>query len=111
MEQSDLASNDATVDTMFGDMKGKEVRLHEGASSDGYLAHIFRHMAKELFNEDGCLSGRGQAQVEDWHTDRALLWQMEGIYAAIPVWPLENSAHVQELYQKWLGWGGGGDSP
>ncbi|ELK26144.1 Nuclear prelamin A recognition factor [Myotis davidii] len=33
-------------------MKEKEVRLHEGASSEGYLAHIFRRMAKELFNED-----------------------------------------------------------
>nr|KAF6308045.1 hypothetical protein mMyoMyo1_008837 [Myotis myotis] len=52
MEQSDLASNDATVDTLFRDRKEKEVRLHEGASSDGYLAHIFRHMAKELFNKD-----------------------------------------------------------
>nr|KAF6378964.1 hypothetical protein mMyoMyo1_009837 [Myotis myotis] len=52
MEQSDLASNDATVATLFGDMKEKEVRLHEGASSDGYLVHIFRHIAKELFNED-----------------------------------------------------------
>ncbi|XP_059563534.1 nuclear prelamin A recognition factor-like [Myotis daubentonii] len=52
MEQSDLASNDTAVDTLFGDMEEKEVRLREGASSDGYLAHIFRHMAKELFNED-----------------------------------------------------------
>ncbi|KAK1334922.1 hypothetical protein QTO34_004494 [Cnephaeus nilssonii] len=52
MEQSDLTSNDAAVDTLFGDMKEEEVRLHEGASSDGYLAHIFRHTAKELFNED-----------------------------------------------------------
>ncbi|KAK1339238.1 hypothetical protein QTO34_019916 [Cnephaeus nilssonii] len=33
-------------------MKEEEVRLHEGASSIGYLAHIFRHMAKELFNKD-----------------------------------------------------------
>nr|KAF6369778.1 hypothetical protein mMyoMyo1_013677 [Myotis myotis] len=52
MEQSDLASNDTAVDTLFGDMKEKEVRLHEGASSNGYLAHIFRHMAKELLSED-----------------------------------------------------------
>ncbi|ELK26394.1 Nuclear prelamin A recognition factor [Myotis davidii] len=52
MEQSDLASSDAAVDTLFGDMKEKEVRLHEGASSDGYLAHIFRHKAEELFNKD-----------------------------------------------------------
>nr|KAF6360367.1 hypothetical protein mMyoMyo1_013676 [Myotis myotis] len=52
MEQSDLTSNDAAVDTLFGDKKGKEMRLHESASSDGYLAHILRHMAKDLFNED-----------------------------------------------------------
>ncbi|KAK1344062.1 hypothetical protein QTO34_014621 [Cnephaeus nilssonii] len=30
MEPSDLALNDATVDTLFGDMKEKEVRLHYG---------------------------------------------------------------------------------
>lgn len=36
----------------FGDLKEEEVRRHEGASSDGYLAHVFRHAAKELFNED-----------------------------------------------------------
>uniref|UniRef100_G1PXR6 Iron hydrogenase large subunit C-terminal domain-containing protein n=1 Tax=Myotis lucifugus TaxID=59463 RepID=G1PXR6_MYOLU len=52
MEQSDLTSNDAAMDTRFGDMKEEEVRLHEGSSSDRYLVHIFRHMAKELFNED-----------------------------------------------------------
>ncbi|ELK33669.1 Nuclear prelamin A recognition factor [Myotis davidii] len=40
IEQSDLASK--AVDTLFGDMKEKEVRLHEGASSDGYQKHIFR---------------------------------------------------------------------
>uniref|UniRef100_G1Q198 Iron hydrogenase large subunit C-terminal domain-containing protein n=1 Tax=Myotis lucifugus TaxID=59463 RepID=G1Q198_MYOLU len=155
MEQ-DLASNNAAVDTLFGDMKEEEVRLHEGASSDGYLAHIFRLFNKDvgvltyrtLRNKDfqevtlerdgevllrfeaaygfrniqvvlklqrdkfpchfvevlactGCLSGRGQAQAEDEHADRALLWQMEGIYAAIPVWPPESS-HMQELYQEWL---------
>ncbi|EPQ15374.1 Nuclear prelamin A recognition factor [Myotis brandtii] len=44
--------NAAPMDTLFGDMKEEEVRLHEGASSDGYLVHIFRHTAKELFNED-----------------------------------------------------------
>ncbi|KAK1343722.1 hypothetical protein QTO34_014275 [Cnephaeus nilssonii] len=33
-------------------MKEEEVRLHEGGSSVGHLAHILRHMAKELFNED-----------------------------------------------------------
>ncbi|KAK1346417.1 hypothetical protein QTO34_000273 [Cnephaeus nilssonii] len=177
MEHSYLTLNDAVMDSLFGDTK-KEVRLHDGVSSDGYLAHIFRHMAKELFNEDvgvltyrtlrnkdfqevtlerdgeadtlstkpnwsgqfcyalklltafrtsrsgpeavegqvplpfhggpvlrwGYLSGRGQAQAEDRCADRALLRQMEGIYAAIPVSPPETSVHVQELYQEWLGW-------
>ncbi|ELK23977.1 Nuclear prelamin A recognition factor [Myotis davidii] len=52
MEQSDLALNDTAMDTLFGDMKEEEVRLHEGASSGGYQAQIFRHMAKALFNKD-----------------------------------------------------------
>ncbi|XP_036919662.1 nuclear prelamin A recognition factor [Sturnira hondurensis] len=170
MEQSDLSTEDAAVDTLFGDRKEEEVRRHASASSDGHLAHVFRHAAKELFDEDvgevtyrtlrnkdlqevtleksgevllrfaaaygfrnlqnvvlklkkgrlpfhfvevlacagGCLSGRGQAQAEDGRADRALLRQMEGIYAAIPVRPPESSAHVQELYQEWLG---GADSP
>uniref|UniRef100_G1PYU1 Iron hydrogenase large subunit C-terminal domain-containing protein n=1 Tax=Myotis lucifugus TaxID=59463 RepID=G1PYU1_MYOLU len=169
MEQSDLASNDAAVDTLFGDKKEKDMRLHESASSDGYLAHILRHMAKDLFNEDvgvlthgtlrnkdfqevtlerdeevllrfeaaygfetsrsgpeavrgkfpyhfvevlplhggpglcqACLSSRDQAQVDNGFADRALLRQMEGIYATIPVWPLETNTHVQELYQEQL---------
>lgn len=51
----------------------------------------------------GCLSGRGQAHTEDGRADRALLRQMEGIYAAIPVRPPETSTHVQELYEEWLG--------
>lgn len=36
----------------FGDLREEELRRHDGASSDGHLAHIFRHAAKELFNED-----------------------------------------------------------
>ncbi|XP_007957979.1 nuclear prelamin A recognition factor [Orycteropus afer afer] len=52
MEQSDLAVKDATVDTLFGDLKEEEVRRHDGAISDGYLAHVFRHAAKELFGEE-----------------------------------------------------------
>ncbi|KAF6095693.1 nuclear prelamin A recognition factor [Phyllostomus discolor] len=170
MEQSDPCGKDAAVDTLFGDREAEEVRRHDGAGSDGHLAHVFRHAAKELFDEDvgevtyrtlrnkdfqevtlersgevllrfaaaygfrnlqnvvlklkkgrlpfhfvevlacagGCLSGRGQAQAEDGRVDRALLRQMEGIYAALPVRPPETSAHVQELYQEWLG---GADSP
>ncbi|CAO2646476.1 Nuclear prelamin A recognition factor [Lemmus lemmus] len=150
--------------TKFGDVKEVAVRRHDGVSSDGHLAHVFRHAARELFGEHveeityralrnkdfhevtlekngevllrfaaaygfrniqnmilklkkgkfpyhfvevlacprGCLNGRGQAQTEDGHTDRALLQQMEGIYSGIPVRPPESSAHVQELYQEWL---------
>uniref|UniRef100_A0A8D1JRE0 Iron hydrogenase small subunit domain-containing protein n=1 Tax=Sus scrofa TaxID=9823 RepID=A0A8D1JRE0_PIG len=51
MEQSDLSVRDAALDTLFGDVR-EEVRRHDGASSDGCLAHIFRHAAKELFDED-----------------------------------------------------------
>lgn len=36
----------------FGGLKEEEVRRHDGASSDGYLAHVFRHAAKQLFDED-----------------------------------------------------------
>ncbi|XP_049716389.1 nuclear prelamin A recognition factor [Elephas maximus indicus] len=164
MEQSELSVKEAAVDTLFGDLKEEEVRRHDGASSDGYLAHVFRHAAKELFGEDvekvtcralrnkdfqevtlekegevvlrfaavygfrniqnmilklkkgkfpyhfvevlacpgGCLHGRGQAQAEDGHVDKALLRQMEGIYADIPVRPPETSEHVQMLYREWL---------
>ncbi|OBS70999.1 hypothetical protein A6R68_00496 [Neotoma lepida] len=139
MEQSDFSVKDTAVDTLFGDVKEVAVRRHDGVSSDGHLAHVFRHAAKELFGEHveeitypygfrniqnmilklkkgkfpyhfvevlacprGCLNGRGQAQREDGHTDRALLRQMEGIYSSIPVRPPESSAHVQELYQEWL---------
>ncbi|XP_073877144.1 nuclear prelamin A recognition factor isoform X3 [Macaca fascicularis] len=164
MDQGDLSVKDAAVDTLFGDLKEDKVTRHDGASSDGHLAHIFRHAAKELFNEDveevtyralrnkdfqevtlekngevvlrfaaaygfrniqnmilklkkgkfpyhfvevlacagGCLNGRGQAQTPDGHADKALLRQMEGIYADIPVRRPESSAHMQELYQEWL---------
>lgn len=32
-------------------MKEVAVRRHDGVSSDGHLAHVFRHAAKELFGE------------------------------------------------------------
>ncbi|KAM9597819.1 nuclear prelamin A recognition factor isoform 1-T1 [Trichechus inunguis] len=164
MEQSDLSVKEAAVDTLFGDLKEAAVWRPDGASSDGYLAHVFRHAAKELFGEDvenvtcralrnkdfqevtlekdgevvlrfaaaygfwniqntirklrrgespyhfvevlacpgGCLCGRGQAQAEDGRVDKALLRQMEGIYAEIPVRPPETSEHVQMLYREWL---------
>ncbi|XP_004463721.1 nuclear prelamin A recognition factor isoform X2 [Dasypus novemcinctus] len=163
MEQSDLPVTEAAVDTLFGDLE-EEVRRHDGANSAGYLAHVFRHAAKELFGEDvegvtcralrnkdlqeatlekngavllrfaaacgfrnirnvvlrlrrggspfhfvevfacpgGCLNGRGQAQAKDGQADRALLRQMEGIYAGLPVRPPESSEQVQRLYREWL---------
>lgn len=52
MEQSDVSVREAALDTLFGNVKEEELRRHDGAGSDGYLAHIFRHAAKELFNED-----------------------------------------------------------
>ncbi|XP_060027678.1 nuclear prelamin A recognition factor isoform X2 [Erinaceus europaeus] len=169
MERSDLSVKEASVDTLFGDLE-EELRRHDGTSSDGYLAHVFRHAAKELFNKDvrevtyrtlrnkdfqevtlekdgevllrfaaaygfrniqnvvlklkrgkfpyhfvevlacprGCLNGKGQAQTEDGHADKALLQQMEAIYTDIPVRPPESSAHMQKLYQEWLD---GADSP
>ncbi|KAK1339634.1 hypothetical protein QTO34_018188 [Cnephaeus nilssonii] len=84
MKQSDFALNDAAVDTLFGDVK-KEVRLHEGASSDGSLAHIFRHTAKELFNGDvGVLTYRTlrskdfQEVTLEW--DREVMLRFEAAY-------------------------------
>jgi hypothetical protein len=35
----------------FGDVKEAVVRRHDGVGSDGHLAHVFRHAAKELFGE------------------------------------------------------------
>lgn len=37
--------------TLLGGLKEK-MRHHDGASSSRYLAHIFRHAANQLFNED-----------------------------------------------------------
>ncbi|KAM4844338.1 nuclear prelamin A recognition factor isoform 1-T1 [Thomomys bottae] len=170
MEQRGPSVKDAAVDSLFGDTKEAVVRRHDGAGSDGHLAHVFKHAAKELFDEDveeityhalrnkdfqevtlekngevvlrfaaaygfhniqniilklkkdkfpyhfvevlacprGCLNGRGQAQTEDGHADKALLRQMESLYSAIPVWAPERSAHVEELYREWLE---GSDSP
>uniref|UniRef100_A0A8C5LKZ8 Nuclear prelamin A recognition factor n=1 Tax=Jaculus jaculus TaxID=51337 RepID=A0A8C5LKZ8_JACJA len=51
MEQSDLSIKDTAVDTLFGDLKETAIQRHDGLSSDGHLAHVFRHAAKELFGE------------------------------------------------------------
>ncbi|NXP27373.1 NARF factor, partial [Scytalopus superciliaris] len=148
----------------FDDIKEGDVVRHDGKRSDGYLEHIFKHAAKELFGMDvkeitykalknkdfqevtlekdgetvlrfaaaygfrniqnmvlklkkgkflyhfvevlacpgGCLNGKGQAQTEDGKPDRALLAQMEEVYAAIPVRLPETNLHVQKVYQDWL---------
>lgn len=52
MEQSDLLVK-RHYHVHSGGLKEKvRHRHHDGASSSRYLAHIFRHMAKQLFNED-----------------------------------------------------------
>ncbi|XP_037349659.1 nuclear prelamin A recognition factor isoform X1 [Talpa occidentalis] len=163
MEQSDLSVEDAAVDTLFGDLEG-EPRRHDGSSSDGYLAHVFRHAAKELFGQDvgevtyrplrnkdfqevtlekdgqvllrfaaacgfrnvqnvvlklkrgkfpyhfvevlacpgGCLHGRGQGPAQGGRADKALLRQVDALYASVPVRAPEGSSRVRELYQEWL---------
>lgn len=49
-----------------------------------------------------CLNGRGQAQTEDGHIEKALLQKMKGLYTDISVQLLEARTHVQELYREWL---------
>ncbi|KAJ7397116.1 Nuclear prelamin A recognition factor [Pitangus sulphuratus] len=167
MEQKNVSMKDVTevaVDSLFADIKEGDVVRHDGKRSDGYLEHIFKHAAKELFGMDvkeitykalknkdfqevtlekdgetvlrfaaaygfrniqnmvlklkkgkflyhfvevlacpgGCLNGKGQAQTEDGKPDRALLAQMEEVYAAIPVQLPETNLHVQKVYQDWL---------
>lgn len=36
----------------FGEIKEGDVVRHDGKRSDGYLEHIFKHAAKELFGMD-----------------------------------------------------------
>uniref|UniRef100_A0A8D0L5L5 Nuclear prelamin A recognition factor n=1 Tax=Sphenodon punctatus TaxID=8508 RepID=A0A8D0L5L5_SPHPU len=53
MEQKNVSLNDvadAAVDSLFSDLKEGEVVRHDGRRSDGYLEHIFKHAAKELFD-------------------------------------------------------------
>lgn len=166
MEQRNLSLKEmpeVAFDTLFSEQKESELIRHDGRS-DGYLEHIFKHAAKELFdtevkeltykvlkNKDfkevtlekdgktvlhfvaaygfrniqnmvlrmkkgkcsyhfvevlacpgGCLNGKGQAQMEDGKSDKALLKQMEDMYAAVPVRLPEMNGHVQKLYQEWL---------
>ncbi|KFO89446.1 Cytosolic Fe-S cluster assembly factor NARFL, partial [Buceros rhinoceros silvestris] len=41
--------NPAPLDTMFGSVAEEELTGHAGGGSGGYLEHIYRHAAKELF--------------------------------------------------------------
>nr|XP_033817071.1 nuclear prelamin A recognition factor [Geotrypetes seraphini] len=53
MEQTNLSLKDmqeSPIDSLFGDVDGEIVR--HGTRSDGYLEHIFKHAAKELFDID-----------------------------------------------------------
>ncbi|NXH13968.1 NARF factor, partial [Bucco capensis] len=167
MEQKNMSVKDVTeaaVDSLFDGIKEGDVVRHEGKRSDGYLEHIFKYAAKELFGMDvkeitykalknkdfqevtlekdgetvlrfaaaygfrniqnmvlklkkgkfsyhfvevlacpgGCLNGKGQAQTEDGKPDKALLTQMEDMYAAIPVRLPETNLHVQKMYHDWL---------
>ncbi|XP_038598016.1 nuclear prelamin A recognition factor [Tachyglossus aculeatus] len=55
LEQSGLSLNEleeVSVDTLFGATTEGEVVRHDGTRSDGYLEHVFKHAAKELFDMD-----------------------------------------------------------
>ncbi|XP_053308865.1 nuclear prelamin A recognition factor [Spea bombifrons] len=54
MEQQNTSVKEveeSPLENVFGGTSCQFVR-HEGTSSDGYLAHVFRHAAKELFDMD-----------------------------------------------------------
>ncbi|XP_063817136.1 nuclear prelamin A recognition factor [Pseudophryne corroboree] len=54
MEQRNISVKEVEecpLENVFGGTTCEFVR-HEGTSSDGYLAHVFRHAAKELFDMD-----------------------------------------------------------
>ncbi|KAL7989396.1 hypothetical protein Chor_012062 [Crotalus horridus] len=60
------------------------------------------HFVEVLACPGGCLNGNGQAQTEDGKPDKALLKQMEDVYATVPVQIPETNGPVQKLYQEWL---------
>ncbi|PNI21451.1 NARF isoform 13, partial [Pan troglodytes] len=117
MEQGDLSVRDAAVDTLNKDFQEVTLEKNGEVVLRFAAAYGFRniqnmilklkkgkfpfHFVEVLACAGGCLNGRGQAQTPDGHADKALLRQMEGIYADIPVRRPESSAHVQELYQEW----------
>ncbi|XP_063148861.1 nuclear prelamin A recognition factor [Candoia aspera] len=44
--------SEVSFDTLFGGIKEDELNRHDGRRSDGYLEHIFKHAAKELFDTE-----------------------------------------------------------
>ncbi|XP_010872545.2 cytosolic Fe-S cluster assembly factor narfl [Esox lucius] len=55
LEEENLSLNDvesAPLDTMFSSVCGDELLSHAGSGSGGYLHHVFRHAAKQLFGEE-----------------------------------------------------------
>ncbi|XP_044529104.1 nuclear prelamin A recognition factor [Gracilinanus agilis] len=52
MEQKKELMKEATVDTLFGEIKEGDIVQDGGTRSDGYLEHIFKYAAKELFDMD-----------------------------------------------------------
>ncbi|KAJ7404413.1 hypothetical protein WISP_145634 [Willisornis vidua] len=73
----------------------------EALREDFYTA-LYSSSEVDCVLTSGCLNGKGQAQSEDGKPDRALLAQMEEVYAAIPVRLPETNLHVQRVYQDWL---------
>ncbi|KAM6471772.1 nuclear prelamin A recognition factor isoform 3-T5 [Liasis olivaceus] len=55
MEQRKISLNEiseVSFDTLFGGIKEDELNRHDGRRSDGYLEHVFKHAAKELFDTE-----------------------------------------------------------
>ncbi|XP_072497012.1 nuclear prelamin A recognition factor isoform X2 [Notamacropus eugenii] len=52
MEQKKEFTKEAVVDTLFGEIKEEDTANDGVTRSDGYLEHIFKYAAKELFDLD-----------------------------------------------------------
>nr|XP_048673203.1 nuclear prelamin A recognition factor isoform X2 [Caretta caretta] len=55
MEQKNISMKEVAevaIDSLFGEIKEEDLVRHDGRRSDGYLEHIFKHAAKELFDMD-----------------------------------------------------------
>ncbi|XP_037349660.1 nuclear prelamin A recognition factor isoform X2 [Talpa occidentalis] len=118
MEQSDLSVEDAAVDTLNKDFQ--EVTLEKDgqvllrfAAACGFrnvqnvVLKLKRgkfpyHFVEVLACPGGCLHGRGQGPAQGGRADKALLRQVDALYASVPVRAPEGSSRVRELYQEWL---------